>query len=74
MARSLATATLRCAARVHATVLDGRFLRIRCTDKRCPDVDYARATKQKAFHVYDLKREVENYTDFEPDERRQKEQ
>lgn len=70
MARSLVTATLKCSARVHAIVVDRRFLRIRCTDGHCPDVQHAKATRQRAYHVFDLHGEVEDYTDYEPNKQR----
>lgn len=60
---------LRCPATLHAFVSeDGRYLRERCTDRRCPDVKIARENGDRAYHVWDLHTREIVRTEFEPAE------
>jgi|JI10StandDraft_1071094.scaffolds.fasta_scaffold3468926_1 hypothetical protein len=43
---------LRCSARTHGVVEDGE-IRLRCTERSCPDVIAAKARGERAIHVYD---------------------
>lgn len=44
---------LRCPARTHALWQDDRLIRVRCSDKKCPDYQRAKAKGMKAIHVFD---------------------
>ena len=44
---------LKCSARTHALWEDGRLVRVRCTDRKCPDYQRAKARGMKAIHVFD---------------------
>lgn len=57
---------VQCEARVHAVVIDGHFLRQRCTERSCPDVIAAKARGERAFHVWDLQTGHMDRTEFEP--------
>lgn len=79
MGRPVGALPLRCEARIHALVEDGRLLRLRCKDKTCPDVQQAKARGLKVFHVYDLdtfdpgRGTYLNWPEYEPDDRRETE-
>ena len=45
---------VRCEARTHAVVVDGRYLRFRCTERSCPDVREAKSDGGRVFHIWDL--------------------
>lgn len=55
---------LACTARVHAWVVDKRYVSIRCRDPYCPDVVKAKAAGEVAFHVFDLL-EDQQWTEFQ---------
>lgn len=54
MERGIGTSPLRCAGRTHAVIVDGRVVRIRCTERNCPDAMVAKERGEIAIHVYDL--------------------
>jgi len=70
---------LKCPARTHGIHEEDRFIRERCTDRKCPDVQFARAHGLKVFHVYDTENYVPklgtylNWPEYEPVEDRQQE-
>lgn len=61
---------LRCKARTHAIAHYERFVRIRCRDRTCPDVQAVSGTGTKVIHVFDLVSGAE-WTEFEPGTRQQ---
>lgn len=65
MERGIGWVPLQCQGRIHATLVDGRFLRIRCTDRACPDVQTGKDRGARVFHVFDLNSRKQ-WTDFEP--------
>lgn len=53
-----------CVGHTHLIIRENRYLRWRCRDRHCEDAEKARATGQRAFHVFDLEtRTIE--TEFE---------
>lgn len=66
MERRLGRVALRCNARTHAFLDDDRYIRIRCHDKRCADVQAAirRGKGEKVIHVFDRERRLE-WTELE---------
>lgn len=70
---------LKCPARTHAQHEGGRFIRVRCRDNTCPDVQLAKARGLKVFHVFDTDNYVPalgtylNWPEYEPDTRRRQE-
>ena len=42
-----------CDVRVQVVIIDGRYLRWRCTHNHCPAVVKAKASGLQAFHVHD---------------------
>lgn len=73
------TVPLRCTARTHALHQQERFIRVRCKDNRCPDVQLAKARGLKVYHVYDTANYVPalgtylNWPEYEPDSRQEQE-
>lgn len=73
---TLGRVPLRCPARTHAQHEDGRFIRVRCRDNKCPDAQLAKARGLRAFHVFDTDNYIPalgtylNWPEFEPAERR----
>lgn len=61
---------LRCKARTHAIAHYQRFIRVRCRDRTCPDVQSVRGTGTKVIHVFDLESGAE-WTEFEPGNRQE---
>lgn len=71
MGRVIDRVPMACDARTHVVILHGRFVRSRCTDPRCPAVRHARANGLRAYHVWDLQRELPNghykgWNEYEP--------
>lgn len=44
----------RCSDHVHAWVVDDRYIRIRCTGRRCKDAVLAKQRGERAIHVFDI--------------------
>lgn len=60
MVHHVERAPLACDARTHLVVDHDRFIRMRCTDKKCPAVQYANANGLRAYHVWDLEQRLDN--------------
>jgi hypothetical protein len=56
-----------CTARVHVWVEDRRYIRRTCTDRRCPEAQWARQHNQRAIHVWDQDSDL-MWTEYEPKE------
>jgi hypothetical protein len=56
-----------CTARVHVWTVDGRYIRRKCTDRRCPEARWAKQHDQIAIHVWDQQSDV-MWTEYEPKE------
>lgn len=56
-----------CKARVHLWTVDGRYIRRKCTDRRCPEAQWAKAHNQIAIHVWDQQGDL-MWTEYEPKE------
>ena len=65
-------AKVACGARVHFWIVDSRYLRWRCRDRRCPAVIKARQLGLVAIHVWDLETD-QMWDDFEAAEPQTKE-
>lgn len=56
---------VRCADHVHAWIVDERYVRIRCTGRRCKDAKLAKQRGERAIHVFDIISK-EQTTEFVP--------
>lgn len=65
MERRVGAIPLSCAARTHAYIVDGRILRIRCRDNRCPECQAAKERGERAYHCWDVS-SLRGWTEFEP--------
>ena len=43
-----------CDGHTHVVLIDGRYLRWRCTDRHCPEAQTAKRCGLWAFHVHDM--------------------
>lgn len=61
------TVKIACDVRVHAWLVDRRYLQWHCHDRRCVEVQLAKRTGEKAIHVWDLETD-ETWTTYIPAE------
>lgn len=75
MDRGVGVTPLACNARNHASLVDGRVLRIRCRDSRCRDVIDARnrGLGEKVIHCWDTQNIANGWTELEAPTERTKE-
>src|SRR5699024_6792244 len=50
---------LACGARVHAWLIDGRYVRRKCTDRYCREAQWAKQRGELAIHVWDIQTNAE---------------
>lgn len=79
MARTIGRVPFKCPARTHAVHEDGRLIRFRCRDNKCPEAQLAKSRGQRAYHVYDTEHYIPalgtylSWTEYEPGDRQEQE-